>query len=107
MRFRALRRALAREQFDLLHVHEPLAPMLGPAALALWDGPTVATFHAAGDSAWRPIADVLWGFLLERIDLRIAVSEQARLSASASAAGRLRGDPERCRHSDGHRSRRP
>jgi phosphatidyl-myo-inositol alpha-mannosyltransferase len=80
------RRALAREQFDLLHVHEPLAPMLGTAALALWDGPTVGTFHAAGDSSWRPIADVLWGFLLDRIDLRIAVSEQARLTARASAA---------------------
>jgi phosphatidylinositol alpha-mannosyltransferase len=82
-----LRRALARERFDLIHVHEPLAPMLSPAALALWDGPTVGTFHAAGDSAWRPIADLLWGFLLERIDLRIAVSQQARLTAGIFAAG--------------------
>ena len=82
-----LRRALARERFDLLHVHEPLAPMLSPAALALWDGPTVGTFHAAGDSSWRPIADVLWGFLLDRIDLRIAVSEQARHTARTSHAG--------------------
>ena len=81
-----LRRALARERFDVLHVHEPLAPMLSPAALALWDGPTVATFHAAGDSAWRPIADTLWGFLQERIDLRIAVSEQARVAAAARLA---------------------
>lgn len=78
-----LRRALTREHFDVLHVHEPLAPMLSPAALALWDGPTVATFHAAGDSAWRPFGDVLWGFLQERIDLRIAVSEQARIAAAA------------------------
>ena len=78
-----LRRTLAREGFDLLHVHEPLAPMLSPAALALWDGPTVATFHAAGDSAWRPLAAGLWGFLLSRIDLRIAVSEQARRTADA------------------------
>src|SRR5207249_2722069 len=56
-----LRRALARERFDLVHVHEPLAPMLGPAALALWDGPTVATFHAAGESSWRIPAQVLFG----------------------------------------------
>jgi phosphatidylinositol alpha-mannosyltransferase len=82
-----LRRALARERFDLLHVHEPLAPMLSPAALALWEGPTVGTFHAAGDSSWRPIADALWGFLLDRIDLRIAVSEQARLTAAAASPG--------------------
>jgi phosphatidylinositol alpha-mannosyltransferase len=82
-----LRRALVRERFDLIHVHEPLAPMLSPAALALWDGPTVGTFHAAGDSSWRPIASMLWGFLLERIDLRIAVSEQARLTAGTVAVG--------------------
>jgi phosphatidylinositol alpha-mannosyltransferase len=82
-----MRRALARERFDLIHVHEPLAPMLSPAALALWDGPTVGTFHAAGDSSWRPIAQVLWGFLAERIDLRVAVSEQARLSAAAYLPG--------------------
>jgi phosphatidylinositol alpha-mannosyltransferase len=82
-----LRRALARERFDVLHVHEPLAPMLSPAALALWEGPAVATFHAAGDSAWRGFADVLWGFLLERVDIRIAVSEQASLAAAAHSPG--------------------
>jgi phosphatidyl-myo-inositol alpha-mannosyltransferase len=81
------RRVLAREGFDLIHVHEPLAPMLSPAALALWSGPAVATFHAAGDSSWRPIGEALWGFLLGRIDLRIAVSEQARLAASPFAPG--------------------
>jgi phosphatidylinositol alpha-mannosyltransferase len=80
-----LRRALAAERFDLLHIHEPLAPMLSPAALALWEGPTVATFHAAGDSSWRPLAEALWGFLLQRIDLRVAVSEQARLAAAPYA----------------------
>ncbi|HZT86156.1 MAG TPA: glycosyltransferase family 4 protein [Gaiellaceae bacterium] len=82
-----LRRALARERFDLVHVHEPLAPMLSPAALALWDGPSVGTFHAAGDSSWRPLAEVLWGFLLDRLDVRVAVSEQARLAAVPYAGG--------------------
>ena len=82
-----LRRTLARERFDLLHVHEPLAPMLSPAALALWDGPVVATFHAAGDSSWRVLGQALFGFLVERIDLRIAVSEQARRTAATYAAG--------------------
>jgi phosphatidylinositol alpha-mannosyltransferase len=82
-----MRRAFARESFDLIHVHEPLAPMLSPAALALWGGPAVATFHAAGDSSWRRLAEPLWGFLLGRIDLRVAVSEQARLAASPYAPG--------------------
>jgi phosphatidyl-myo-inositol alpha-mannosyltransferase len=82
-----LRRSLATEGFDLIHVHEPLAPMISPAALALWEGPVVATFHAAGDSAWRIFADVLFGFLVERIDLRIAVSEQARQTATTYSGG--------------------
>jgi phosphatidyl-myo-inositol alpha-mannosyltransferase len=82
-----LRRALSRERFDLLHVHEPLAPMLAPAALALYDGPVVATFHAAGHSAWRPTASRCWGFLLDRIDVRIAVSEEARLTAATYSPG--------------------
>jgi phosphatidyl-myo-inositol alpha-mannosyltransferase len=82
-----MRRALGEEGFDLLHVHEPLAPMIGVAALALWDGPTVATFHAAGETAWRPLAAGLWGFLLDRIDLRIAVSDQARRTADDFAVG--------------------
>jgi phosphatidylinositol alpha-mannosyltransferase len=61
--------------------------MLSPAALALWDGPMVATFHAAGSSSWRRFAEPLWGFLLDRIDLRVAVSDQARLAASPYAPG--------------------
>jgi len=96
-----LRRALARERFDVVHVHEPLAPMLSPAALALWDGPSVGTFHAAGDSSWRPFAEVLWGFLLGRIDLRIAVSEQARLAAAPYAGGEFEVIPNGVEIPDG------
>jgi phosphatidyl-myo-inositol alpha-mannosyltransferase len=82
-----LRRTLATEGFDLLHVHEPLAPIVSPAALALWDGPVVGTFHAAGDSSWRLLAHPLFGFLVERIDLRIAVSELARKTAETYSGG--------------------
>ncbi len=82
-----LQRALARERFDLLHVHEPLTPALGVAALASATCPIVATFHAAGPSRWRRFATPLWGFLLERIDVRIAVSEAAAGTARGYAAG--------------------
>jgi len=82
-----LRWTLARERFDLLHVHEPLVPILGPASLALWEGPAVGTFHAAGQTSWRPIGVGLWGFVLDRVDLRIAVSEQARRTAATQASG--------------------
>jgi phosphatidylinositol alpha-mannosyltransferase len=72
-----VRRALERERFDLLHVHEPMTPATGVAALALARVPIVATFHASGDLGWMKIANPVWGFLAERIDYRIAVSEKA------------------------------
>jgi phosphatidylinositol alpha-mannosyltransferase len=77
-----IRRVLARERFDVLHLHEPMTPIPCIAALALWDGPTVATHHASGDLGWMRLATPVWGFLEERLDRRIAVSEQARVSAS-------------------------
>jgi phosphatidylinositol alpha-mannosyltransferase len=41
----------------------------------------VATHHASGDLGWMRLATPVWGFLEERLDHRIAVSEQARASA--------------------------
>jgi phosphatidylinositol alpha-mannosyltransferase len=77
-----MRRVLAEEGFDVLHLHEPMTPIPCIAALALWDGPTVATHHASGDLGWMRLAKPVWGFLEERIDRRLAVSEQARRSAA-------------------------
>lgn len=83
-----LERVLARERFDLLHVHEPFTPALGVGTLALATTPIVATFHAAGPSRWRALGQVLWGFLLDRIDARIAVSAAAAETAKGYAAGK-------------------
>ncbi len=80
-----LKRVLEREQFDLIHVHEPMTPVLSIGALALTRSPVVATFHASGDLAWTTPGMPLWGFLLDRIDARIAVSEQARATAQRYA----------------------
>ena len=44
--------------------------------------PVVATFHASGELGWARMSIPVWGFLLDRIDARIAVSEQASASAS-------------------------
>ncbi|MBA2331172.1 MAG: glycosyltransferase family 4 protein [Actinobacteria bacterium] len=76
-----IRSVLARERFDVLHLHEPMTPTPCIAALAFWDGPTVATHHASGDLGWMRLATPVWGFLEERVDRRLAVSEQARMSA--------------------------
>jgi phosphatidylinositol alpha-mannosyltransferase len=76
-----LRRAFARERFDVLHLHEPMTPAICVATLAFADTPIVATWHAAGDLGWMRMGVKFWGFLMDRIDHRIAVSEQARVSA--------------------------
>jgi phosphatidylinositol alpha-mannosyltransferase len=75
-----IRSALRREQFDVLHLHEPMTPIPCIAALAFSDGPMVGTFHASGDLGWMRIATPVWGFLADRLDHRIAVSEVARTS---------------------------
>ncbi len=75
-----IRRALERERFDVLHLHEPMAPAVCTAALVLARTPLVATFHASGDLGWMRFGKPLWGFLVDRIDWRIAVSERARAS---------------------------
>ena len=77
-----VRRALREERFDVLHVHEPMTPVIAAAALVFADMPVVGTFHAAGSLYWNKVGQHLWGFLMDRIDHRIAVSEQARESAA-------------------------
>ena len=75
-----IRRVLERERFDVVHLHEPMTPAICVATLALARCPIVATWHAAGDLGWMKLGLTAWGFLLDRIDYRIAVSEQARES---------------------------
>jgi len=43
-----VRDMLEREQFDLLHFHEPFVPFLSPVVLRLSTSVNVATFHAYG-----------------------------------------------------------
>jgi len=77
-----VKRALRRERFDVLHLHEPMTPAICTSALAYADVPVVATFHAHGNLAWNVIGKPVWGFLMDRIDHRIAVTEAARESAA-------------------------
>jgi phosphatidylinositol alpha-mannosyltransferase len=78
--FSRIRRALERERFDVLHLHEPMTPTICLSALILARTPMVATFHASGELGWMRGATPLWGDLIDRIDHRIAVSERARVS---------------------------
>jgi phosphatidyl-myo-inositol alpha-mannosyltransferase len=75
-----IHRALERERFDILHLHEPMTPAICTATLVMARTPLVATFHASGDLGWMRYGGPVWGFLIDRIDHRIAVSERARES---------------------------
>jgi phosphatidylinositol alpha-mannosyltransferase len=80
-------RAIIDEGFDVLHLHEPLAPGPTMTALLLNPVPMIGTFHAAGDSAsYRYGAPVLrWG--LRRLRHRVAVSPDARDLAQRYLSG--------------------
>lgn len=70
---------LARESFDLLHVHEPYPPSLSFSALRLAQSPVVATFHTGGErflsyQLLRPVVERFFG----RLDGRICTSQNTR-----------------------------
>jgi phosphatidylinositol alpha-mannosyltransferase len=79
--FFRIRRVLERERFDVLHLHEPMTPVTCTATLAIATTPMVGTFHASGELGWMRFGTPIWGFLIDRLDHRIAVSERARESA--------------------------
>ncbi|MBV8713393.1 MAG: glycosyltransferase family 4 protein [Pseudonocardiales bacterium] len=65
--------------FDLLHLHEPVAPSLSLITLALAELPVVATFHfATTRSRALAAAQGLLQPTMEKITARIAVSPLAR-----------------------------
>src|SRR5437764_6601993 len=82
-----IRRALTRERFDVLHLHEPMTPAICIATLALGRVPMVATFHAHGALGWMKFGKPAWGFLADRLDARIAVSPHALETAQSWLPG--------------------
>lgn len=80
-------RALRDEAFDVLHLHEPIAPGVTQTALMVKNAPIIGTFHAAGDSASYKYLRPLVRWLANRIDLRCAVSADATALASRYLGG--------------------
>lgn len=75
-------------RFDVVHIHEPVAPSV--SVLALWavDGPIVATFHTSNlRSRAMQAAYPLLRPSLEKISARIAVSEDARRTVTTHLGG--------------------
>ncbi len=78
-------RALRDEDFDVLHLHEPLCPGPTQTALFLRSAPTVGTWHAAGSSRAYLVPGTRW--LASRIDVRAAVSGDAAQMARDGVGG--------------------
>jgi phosphatidylinositol alpha-mannosyltransferase len=81
-----MKRALEREDFDVVHVHEPLVPILSQYALYEAKCPVVITTHCSGGRWWK-WGLRFWGVLIPRIDYRIAVSEAAKRGAEPFIGG--------------------
>jgi phosphatidylinositol alpha-mannosyltransferase len=77
--YNAVKTLLRREQFDIVHLHEPLIPVLPYLVLLNSKAVNVATFHAfRASSPWYTAFRPYMTFMMSRLDARIAVSEPAR-----------------------------
>jgi len=79
---------IEEEKFDVLHVHEPLAPSL--SVLACWaaKGPIVATWHSSMDKSRMMLTlSKLAQTAMEKVSARIAVSEAARTTLIKHVGG--------------------
>jgi phosphatidylinositol alpha-mannosyltransferase len=90
-----LRRELAQGGYDVVHVHEPIAPTLGWDALMASPVPLVGTFHCYSTNSLTNGIAVAAGARrrLNRLKVRIAVSEAAAWTGERYFGGRYRVIP--------------
>jgi len=86
-----IKKVLARERFDVVHLHEPFMPMLCSAVLRFSEGLNIGTFHAYSGRpgywlGW-PITTILLHRRNRKLSGHIAVSEPARKYASKHVNG--------------------
>jgi phosphatidyl-myo-inositol alpha-mannosyltransferase len=80
-------RAVRAGGFDVVHVHEPLAPVTSYGLVVQCRTPMVGTYHRAGVSRWLPVLKPLASLVGRRLQVRVAVSEAARETGERSGAG--------------------
>jgi phosphatidylinositol alpha-mannosyltransferase len=80
-------RAVRHGAFDVLHLHEPLAPGPGYACLVACAQPKVGTFHRSGSSAAYRALGPLARWAARRLAARCAVSAQAQATARQALGG--------------------
>jgi phosphatidylinositol alpha-mannosyltransferase len=82
-------RALRDEDFDVVHLQEPLCPGPTLTTVLFSDRPKIGTFHRAGMSSAYTALGPLVRAVGRRLDVRCAVSPDARSTAAAAL-----GEPE-------------
>ncbi len=91
-----LRHELATGGYDVAHIHEPVAPLIGWDALCSTDVPLVGTFHCYSTNVLTngTAANILGARRrLNRLRIRIAVSEAAAWTGRRFYGGRYRVIP--------------
>jgi phosphatidyl-myo-inositol alpha-mannosyltransferase len=91
-----LRRELRAMRPDVIHIHEPSAPTVGYDVLDATVAPLVGTFHCYSENAFsHGIANNVFGVRrkLQRVRVRIAVSEAAAWTGRRFYGGRYRVIP--------------
>jgi len=82
----AIKEVLAREKFDVIHLHEPFMPMLCSAVLRFSNTVNVGTFHAAqgkpGYNFGKPVSSWMLHRRARKLHGHIAVSNAALKYAS-------------------------
>src|ERR687887_2060349 len=90
-----MRRELRAGAFDVVHVHEPVAPVVAWDVLTSADAPLVGTFHCYSEARVPHAIAVLLGARrkINHLHQRIAVSEAAAWTARRFYGGRYRVIP--------------
>ena len=86
-----IKRILNKLNFDVLHIHEPLAPLVSLGALLFSKSPVVATFHASSKKVlkYKFISMIFKSTIEEKIKKKIAVSQEAFRTASTYLPGKF------------------
>src|SRR3954453_16782451 len=90
-----MRRGLAAWRPDVVHLHEPVAPVSSWDALMALDAPLIGTFHTYSTNAVTHGLAALAGARrrMNRLHARIAVSDAAAWTGRRFYGGRYRGIP--------------
>lgn len=86
-----IKKVLQRENFDIIHLHEPFMPMLCTAVLRFSNTVNIGTFHAyegsPGYGLGRPLTTIVLNRRSRKLNYKIAVSKPAMQYASKYVAG--------------------